>query len=105
MNSDGLPVVTSLTCGLLAILGAAGLRRTLEPGPASMWGPRLFGLGGLALVVAGVFPNAPGDGLDHRRTGGDPVRQRCFVCRGRLPLGAGRPDFRRRVDQLDLLEA
>jgi hypothetical membrane protein len=41
--------------GLLVLGGAFGLGRVLTEGPGSRWGPRLIGLAGIGLVLAGVF--------------------------------------------------
>jgi hypothetical protein len=57
-----LQVVNFVACGALSVAGAVGLRRALRTGRASTWGPRLVGLGGGALIVAGVFPTDPVNG-------------------------------------------
>lgn len=49
--------------GLLAIAGAIGLRLALRRGRASTWGPILFGLYGLGLIVAGIFHPDPSLGF------------------------------------------
>ncbi|MER7274074.1 DUF998 domain-containing protein [Dactylosporangium sp. NPDC000244] len=56
-------IANFVICGVLALLGAAGLRRALAPGRASTWGPRLVGAGGAAWIVAGVFPPDPINGF------------------------------------------
>ncbi|GIF51365.1 uncharacterized protein DUF998 [Asanoa ferruginea] len=48
--------------GVLTLAGAVGLRRALTPGRASTWGPRLIGVGGVALILAGIFPADPING-------------------------------------------
>ncbi|MFC6080235.1 DUF998 domain-containing protein [Sphaerisporangium aureirubrum] len=55
-------IANFVVCGALALAGAAGLRRAAAPGRGSTWGPRLLGLGGAALMVAGVFPTDPING-------------------------------------------
>src|SRR5258705_1049809 len=57
-----LQIANFVVCGALIIAGAFGVRRALSPGRASRWGPRLLGLGGAALIVAGVFPTDPING-------------------------------------------
>lgn len=58
-----LQVANFIVCGGLAIAGAVGLRRALPPGRGSTWIPRLIGLGGAALIVAGVFRTDPINGF------------------------------------------
>jgi len=57
-----LQIVNFFVCGALIVAGAVGLRRALRGGRASTWGPRLLGLGGVTLIVAGVFPTDPING-------------------------------------------
>ncbi len=57
-----LQVVNFVACGALTVAGAVGLRRALRTGRASTWGPRLVGVGGVALIVAGVLPTDPVNG-------------------------------------------
>jgi hypothetical membrane protein len=48
--------IANLTISGVLILGfALGLQRAFPSGPASRWGPRLVGLLGLSLIVAGIF--------------------------------------------------
>ncbi|MDG4820808.1 DUF998 domain-containing protein [Asanoa sp. WMMD1127] len=49
--------------GLLAIAGAAGVRRVLGSSPAGRWGPILFGAFGSALIWGGLFRADPADGF------------------------------------------
>lgn len=51
-----------LVCGALCIAFAVGLQRIWHTGRASVWGPRLVGLFGLGLLIAGVFMTDPGQG-------------------------------------------
>jgi hypothetical protein len=55
-------IANFLVCGSLIIAFAIGLHRIWPTGKASVWGPRLVGLFGLGLVIAGVFVTDPGDG-------------------------------------------
>jgi hypothetical membrane protein len=48
-----------LVCGAFMLCFAVGLRRILRPGKGSVWGPILFGLFGLALIVVGLFVTDP----------------------------------------------
>jgi hypothetical protein len=57
-----LQITNFIVCGVLTLAGAAGLRRALTPGRASTWGPRLIGVGGVALILAGIFPADPING-------------------------------------------
>jgi len=49
--------------GLLAIAGALGVRRVLRGQRAGTWGPILFAVFGLGLLVAAVFSADPGNGF------------------------------------------
>ncbi len=57
-----LQIANFVICGALAVAGAFGLRRALAPGRASIWGPRLLGLGGVAWIVSGIFLTDPING-------------------------------------------
>ncbi len=48
--------------GALMLCFAAGLRRALRPGRASVWGPILVATFGLGLITAGIFPADEGLG-------------------------------------------
>ncbi|MDA0640229.1 MULTISPECIES: DUF998 domain-containing protein [Nonomuraea] len=52
-----IQVSSFLVTGVMTLCGAAGMRRA---GLGGVWGPRLLGLQGLGLIVAGVFPADPG---------------------------------------------
>ena len=54
-----LLTLTFVVSGLLLLLFAAGLRRALQPGKASTWGPYLMVAAGLSLVAAGIIPTDP----------------------------------------------
>lgn len=64
-------VVNFLSTGLLVILGAAGIRRTLRASCGGTWGPALLALYGIGLVGAGVFIADPAPGFPP----GTPARQ------------------------------
>jgi hypothetical protein len=52
-----------VAAGILAIVCAIGVRRTLIDGLGGTWGPLLIGLHGLGLVVAGLFHPDPALGF------------------------------------------
>jgi hypothetical protein len=54
-----LGVANLILFGLLMLGFSLGLRQALRSGKGSTWGPRLFSLLGLGLVLAGVFPIDP----------------------------------------------
>ena len=56
-------IANFLVCGALMLCFAVGLRRVLQSGKASVLGPILFGLFGLALIVVGLFVTDPLGGL------------------------------------------
>lgn len=63
LTSQGWEQIANfLVSGLLCIGGAVGVARVWRTGRASVWWPRLLGLFGLGLVVAGVFVTDPGGG-------------------------------------------
>jgi len=55
-------VLTFLVCGVLTILFAIGLRRSLRPGPGALAGPLLVGVWGIGLIGAGLFATDPVSG-------------------------------------------
>lgn len=55
-------IINFLAAGLLSIAFAAGLRRSLRPGPGSAAGPLLIAVWGIGLVGAGVFVTDPVSG-------------------------------------------
>lgn len=61
-NQGWEQIANFLLCGLLCIAFAVGLQRIWRTGRASVWGPRLVGLFGLGLLIAGVFVIDPGQG-------------------------------------------
>ncbi|WP_433219259.1 DUF998 domain-containing protein [Dactylosporangium sp. CS-047395] len=54
-----IQVVNFISCGLLMVGCAAGLRRLLHTGRAARWGPRLLTVYGLAMVGTAVFRTDP----------------------------------------------
>lgn len=61
-NQGWEQIANFLLCGVLCIAFAVGLQRIWRTGRASVWGPRLVGLFGLGLLIAGVFVIDPGQG-------------------------------------------
>jgi hypothetical protein len=55
-------IVNFVLAGVLNLLYAVGLRRTLHPGRAGTWGPLLIGAYGLGLILVGVFRTDPANG-------------------------------------------
>lgn len=63
LSDDGWQqIVNFVVSGVLVAGGAVGLRSVLREGPGSTWGPRLIGLAGVGMVLAGVFVTDPGFG-------------------------------------------
>lgn len=82
-------VTTFLLTGLMVIAFAAGLRRALTPGAAARWAPRLIGVYGACLVVAGVFRADPAQGFP----AGTPSSEPAVSWHGLLHLLAGGVGF------------
>lgn len=55
-----IQIANFLLTGVLLVVFAVGLRRTIHSGPAAVWGPRWVATAGVALVAAGVFVTDPG---------------------------------------------
>jgi hypothetical protein len=70
-----IQIANFIVSGLLALVGAVGLRRALDGGPGAKWGPRLFGLYGIALVWGGVFVSDPAFGYPAGTPDGAPAEQ------------------------------
>lgn len=64
-----LQISNFLVCGLLTVLGAAGLRRVLT----STWVPRLVAVNGIGMIAAGVFVMDPADGFPVGTSAGMPT--------------------------------
>lgn len=56
-------VAMMVATGLLTVAGAVGLRRSLRWGPGCRWGPRLVGLYGLGVAIAGLLTADPASGF------------------------------------------
>lgn len=70
-----IQITNFILSGLLALAGAVGLHRSLPDGPASTWGPRLFGIYGISLVWGGVFVADPAFGYPIGAPDGAPTEQ------------------------------
>lgn len=70
-----IQITNFIVAGLLALVGAVGLGRALDGGPGAKWGPRLFGLYGIALVWGGVFIVDPAFGYPAGTPDGAPAEQ------------------------------
>jgi hypothetical protein len=57
-----MQVANFIVAGLLIVGGAIGLGRSLPNERGGTWGPRLLGLFGLSLIVAGLFSTDPAMG-------------------------------------------
>ncbi|WP_319462601.1 DUF998 domain-containing protein [Micromonospora sp. RTP1Z1] len=57
-----IQVANFVLTGLLALAGAAGLRRVLRGSVAGTWGPALVAVFGVGLIVAGAMPSDPSMG-------------------------------------------
>jgi hypothetical protein len=55
--------VNFMVAGVLNLLYAAGLWRSLHPGRGGTWGPLLIGAYGLGLVTVGIFSTDPTQGF------------------------------------------
>jgi hypothetical membrane protein len=58
--------------GILSLAAAVGIRRTLRPARGGAWGPRLVGVYGVGLVVAGIFTADPSMGFPAGAPAGNP---------------------------------
>jgi hypothetical protein len=68
-----IQVANFLISGSLFTLGAVGMSRAMRSGPAASWGPRLLGVFGAGLVVAGLFRPDPGFGFPPGTPAGPPT--------------------------------
>ncbi|MGH8791573.1 MAG: DUF998 domain-containing protein [Stackebrandtia sp.] len=57
-----IQIANFVLCGLLAVAGSFGIRRSLRARPAGTWGPILFAVYGISLVWGGVFVADPAFG-------------------------------------------
>lgn len=55
-------IVNFVLAGVLNLLYASGLWRSIHPGRAGIWGPILIGAYGLGLITVGVFRTDPANG-------------------------------------------
>ncbi|MFC0629485.1 DUF998 domain-containing protein [Kribbella deserti] len=64
-----LQITNFILAGILTLIGAAGLKRTL----ASKWIPRLAGVYGIGMILSGVFTMDAGDGFPAGTPQGPPA--------------------------------
>jgi Protein of unknown function (DUF998) len=69
-----LQIANFILAGVLYLAGAVRLRTALAGGPGAVWGPRLIGALGAALVLGGVFPPDPALGYPPGTPDGQPDR-------------------------------
>ena len=55
-----IQIANFVVCGLLYLASAVGMRRALHPGRAAVWGPRLIGAFGVALIAGVSSSPIPG---------------------------------------------
>ncbi len=58
-----IQIANFIVCGGLFLASAVGMRSALSGGRAAVWGPRLIGAFGVALIAGGVFVSDPGLGF------------------------------------------
>ena len=68
-----IQIVNFVLAGLLSIAFAVGMRRVLHPGRAGTWGPVLFGVFGLGMIIGGVFVTDPSLGFPAGAPAGMPT--------------------------------
>lgn len=60
LGPDGwMQIANFLQCGLLLLGFALGLRQVLRSGKGALWGPLLLSIGGVALILSGLFVTDP----------------------------------------------
>lgn len=65
--------IAFIITGLLALLGAAGMRSLLRGETGGLWGPILIGLYGVGMALAGLFRPDPGLGFPEGAPEGIPT--------------------------------
>jgi uncharacterized membrane protein len=68
-----IQITNFLVTGLLAILGAVGIRRFLRHSRGGTWGPLLIGLYGVGMIIGGMFTPDPGFGFPPGAPAGAPT--------------------------------
>jgi Protein of unknown function (DUF998) len=67
-----MQIANFVVTGALYLAFAVGMRQRLRFGPIGTWGPRLFGLQGVGMIVAGVFLTDAGAGFPPGAPAGAP---------------------------------
>lgn len=68
-----IQITNFVVAGLLVVLGATGMARTLKARRGGTWGPRLIGIYGLSLVASGLLVADPALGFPIGAPEGPPV--------------------------------
>jgi hypothetical protein len=68
-----IQIANFIVTGLLTILGAVGMKKTLNSGKGKTWGPLLLGLYGLGLIGAGIFIADPMNGFPLGMASAQPI--------------------------------
>jgi uncharacterized protein DUF998 len=58
-----IQIANFVLTGLMVLAAAVGLRRALQPGTGSVWGPRLLATYGVSLIAAGILRADPSLGF------------------------------------------
>jgi hypothetical protein len=67
-----IQITNFVLAGLLVVASAVGMRRMLQPGRGSTWGPLLIGVYGVGLIMGGVFLADAGAGFPPGAPAGAP---------------------------------
>jgi hypothetical protein len=67
-----IQIANFVVVGVLVLAAAVGLRRVLDSGRGSTWGPLLIGLYGVGLIASGIFVADAADGFPPGTPAGDP---------------------------------
>jgi hypothetical protein len=74
--SDGslgwIQIANFVVYGALTVAGSRGLAYALAGTPGGRWGPRLVGIGGIAILIGGCFRLDPGNGFPPGAAAGQP---------------------------------
>jgi hypothetical membrane protein len=68
-----IQIANFIVTGILTILGAVGMKKTLTSGKGKTWGPLLLGLYGLGLIGAGIFIADPMNGFPPEMASAKPI--------------------------------
>lgn len=74
-----MQITTFLLTGTLMPACAIGARQVLRERTGRVWGPRLLGVQGAGLVLAGIFPMDPSDGFPVGTPAGVPMAMSAYA--------------------------